>query len=124
MRVFLLTGTLSALIGCAIPEEESFEYSVLPLFESQCIGCHNPNLPEGGLDLQTDPYAVLLDTPSNQSTLPFVSPGSNLHSYLWHKMNGSQAIAGGAGTSMPLGASTLEDALLTVEFWINTGAQP
>ena len=112
MRITLLMLAV-CVMGCdnEIPAEESFEESILPLFESSCIGCHNAALPEGGLDLQTDPYSVLLESPSNQSTLPFIQPGDHIQSYLWHKMNGSQAIAGGAGTNMPLGEALLEGLL-------------
>lgn len=67
----------------------------------------------------------LVGVPSTQSSLPYVAPGDPEGSYLWHKLNGTQASVGGSGQSMPLGGSSLPaDQLDTIEAWILAGARP
>ena len=72
----------------------------------------------------TSPYASLVEAPSNQSELQIVALDNHLESYLWHKINGSQAIAGGAGTRMPLDGPFNPDLADLVADWIDTGAMP
>jgi hypothetical protein len=51
----------------------------------------------------------MLAQPAGQADMNLIEPGDHLYSYLWHKINGSQSIAGGSGTNMPIGA-WLDDA--------------
>ena len=74
--------------------------------------------------IMTNPFETLLEHNSNQSTYPLVTPGNVLESYLWHKLNGTQSMAGGSGTSMPLGVTIADEDLLRIEDWIQTGCQP
>lgn len=110
--------------ACDDPEALSFEEDIAGLIEAQCIQCHNASTAEAGLDLNTSPYLVLTEQDSGQSSYPLVTPSDSLQSYLWHKMNGSQALAGGSGTSMPLGQVIDEATLDQIALWINTGALP
>ena len=127
MRLLVKTALFASLAGgpaCDSEARMSFDRDIQPSIETQCIQCHNPSRQDGALDLMTDPYSALLDNESHQSELPFVAEENHLESYLWHKVNGTQAIAGGAGTRMPLDGAfdaTLADLIAD---WIDEGARP
>jgi hypothetical protein len=105
----------------------SYARDIAPRFDADCIGCHQPIgdvPPSGGLDL-IDPLTALLDVPSSQAIdMDLVLAGDHLYSYLWHKVNGSQSIAGGSGTSMPLGGVWSDDDIALLADWIDQGAAP
>ena len=88
------------------------------------VACHNPTLAEGELDLQTAHYTDLLETDSTQSEYPLVTLGDSLESYLWHKLNGSQSLAGGSGTRRPLDGELNEEFADLVKAWVEQGALP
>jgi cytochrome c553 len=118
------------LVGCGttgetgpIYETISFAAEVQPLLAS-CSGCHQGATPDGALDLSGDLYDKLVEQPSGQSELLLVEPGDSRYSYVWHKLNGSQSVAGGAGTRMPLGAPLSDDDIDLIALWIDTGAEP
>lgn len=117
-----MTPWAALLVACG--PTPSFEADVRPLVERDCIDCHEPDRLEAGLDLWTDPYPALVEQPSTQSGLLLVEPGDSLYSYLFHKVNGSQALAAGAGTRMPLGATWNDADVAAVADWIDWGARP
>ena len=102
----------------------TWKHDVGPLVEARCVGCHRAGEdppPSGGFVL--DGPERVIDQPSAQATMALVTPGDALHSYLWHKINGSQSVAGGAGTSMPIGGSLTDDEIQLVADWIDGGAE-
>jgi len=121
---FAVPAIVFFVFACEDPDTLSYEEDIASWIETKCISCHNPNIAEAGLDLMTNPFETLLEQHSNQSTYPLVTPGNVLESYLWHKLNGTQSMAGGSGTSMPLGVTIDDDDLLRIEDWIQTGCQP
>ncbi len=129
MRSGRATGLLALLwMGCADGEPGDTDDEVgFDLVRAQlggCIGCHSGPAPDGALDLSGDTRQVLLDTPSGQSDLPLVEPGDALYSYLYHKVNGTQSVAGGAGSRMPLGEPWTEEQVERLALWIDLGARP
>lgn len=106
----------------------SFARDIEPEFRADCTMCHHANnghIPDGGLDLNVDPLAAILDVPSTQSQdMVLVEPGDHLYSYLWHKVNGTQSIADGSGSSMPLGGLWTDEQIQLLADWIDGGAQP
>jgi hypothetical protein len=54
--------------------------------------------------------------------MPLFDPGMAMNSYLWHKVNGSHAGVGGAGSQMPLGGQLTPDEVNTIAQWIDEGA--
>ena len=109
------TGTTSA----AAAHPESWDGGIADLFSARCAGCHSGDTPDAGLDLSGD--LRTLDVASTQSDLMLLSPGDHLYSYLWHKVNGSQSVAGGSGTNMPI-ATWLDDAdIERLAGWIDRG---
>jgi hypothetical protein len=123
---------LVALAGCGEPIADTdvdldtgvpgFAADIAPKMVA-CTGCHGGDAPDGALDLRTDAYATLKQE-SGQAPLRLVEPGDYLASYLWHKLNGSQALAGGAGTRMPLGEPWSAEDLELVAVWIDLGMAP
>jgi len=102
----------------------SFEQDVEPILYARCVGCHQGEGAEAGLDLGAGPYAALMDAESTQSDMMLIEPGSSLYSYAFHKVNGTQGIAGGAGTTMPLGNPLSDEELTAIADWIDAGARP
>ena len=103
---------------------------IQPIWNANCIGCHVPGgvgVLFGGLDLSGNAFDDLVGVASGQSPLLRVQAGSPNDSYLWHKLNGTQASVGGTGGSMPAGvmATPLDPATLAlIEQWILQGANP
>ncbi len=66
---------------------------------------------------------MLVGVASTQSPLNLVEPGSADDSYLWRKLEGTQAEAEGSGGQMPLRRPPLsEEDLGLIEAWISAGA--
>ncbi len=103
------------------PDEPDNVYRtrVRPLL-APCVQCHGGELTESELDL-TDPLA-LVGAPAEQSELALIEPGHALQSYLWHKVNGSQTIAGGLGGTMPVGWVVTDEQIDALGWWIDQGA--
>ena len=66
---------------------------------------------------------------STQATdLAFIEPGDVEASYLWHKINGTQAMAGGGGLDMPKTRMGEDPTVMTpaqldtIRMWIEGGA--
>lgn len=97
---------------------------VYPLFQLECAGCHvGPGAASGGLDL--DFYANVVDEPSQDvPSMDRVEPFDPADSYLFHKLQGTQAGVGGSGLRMPRNGPPYLTATQTalVEDWILTGA--
>lgn len=76
---------------------------------------HN-NSPQAG-------YAAFVGVPSAQSAMNRVTPGNSTQSYLMHKLDGTQATAGGSGSQMPRNQPELPASLRDmVREWIDAGA--
>lgn len=93
---------------------------VIEIFDAECVMCHSASNPQGDLDLQTDPYAAIVNQPSAQySGKTLVVPNDSGSSFLYLKMTANQ---GPNGDEMP--TTGILDASLTdvVKTWINNGA--
>lgn len=99
------------------------------IWDTRCVaGCHI----ESGIAQTSGPiltaeksYAEIVDAASK--TVPGivqVKAGDVDASYLWHKINGTQANVGGLGLKMPLGGMLSAEDLAKIEAWINAGAKP
>jgi hypothetical protein len=113
---------LLLIVACGSDDTPTFETDVAPLVAYECVGCHAGEDAEAGLDLYSDPWGVLVDGASAQSDLPLVAPGDALQSYVWHKVNGTQVLADGAGSNMPLGRWLTEEEIARIGAWIDAGA--
>jgi hypothetical protein len=103
---------------------------IQPIWDEHCLeACHEPDGEWGFLLDMTDGYAALVNVPAPQfMSLDHVEPGDPDASYLWHKINNTQASVGGSGLPMPkaragMSATVLTaDQLATIEEWIAGGA--
>jgi len=96
-----------------------FERDLAPKIAG-CLGCHAGQSPEAGLDLSE--IQALVGVESSQLGMPLIQPGNHLQSYLWHKVAGTQSIAGGLGRRMPLDHQWSEDDIELLARWIDLGA--
>jgi len=132
MRALTLALLGSALLGACgsqpsgeggMAEEESaqtpFERDLAAKFTG-CLGCHSGKSPEAGLDLSD--VQALAGVESTQLTMALIEPGNHLQSYLWHKVAGTQAIAGGLGQRMPVSHEWPQEDIDLLARWIDLGA--
>ena len=126
LRASWLAVLLEVLAFTAAADEVSFATDIAPLLKSRCVVCHLPGAEQGGLALHPKGgYANLVDVKSTQSPLPRVSPGKPQESYLYRKITGTQAQAGGGGERMPFGDAKLTaEEIERVRRWIEDGAKP
>ncbi|MCA9706908.1 MAG: hypothetical protein KDK70_13730 [Myxococcales bacterium] len=109
----------------------SHEVDIQPIWDAHCTtACHEVGGEWSILDLSPGvAYGAIVDVMSAQvSTMAFIAPGDVDNSYLWHKINKTQIMAGGGGLDMPK-ARTGEEATVmtqeeldTIEAWIMAGA--
>lgn len=86
------------------------------VMNNYCSGCHIGST-FGGLDL-TDVNAVV-SQPSSNAEMLRITPGSLENSYLWRKLEGTQAlVTGGSGEQMPLGGTIEGEDLDIISAWI------
>lgn len=95
---------------------------VRTVFEVSCVvGCHSATVSGAGLDLQTDPYAALVNRPAQTTGAgQLVTPGSKVDSFLYRKMTG--LIAATEGDVMPQDGPLDPFVTELVGNWIDRGA--
>jgi hypothetical protein len=101
-----------------------FEQSIQPKINEAC-NCHQttPMLMAPFSLKIGEAYDALVGVPSGQvPTMQRVKPGSLNESYLWHKINGTQAEVHGSGQIMPPGVPLRADELDLFGRWIAAGA--
>jgi mono/diheme cytochrome c family protein len=126
-------GYLAAAVGIAAvggaanggggsPHAISFEADVQPIFDENCVTCHQSGGAPQGLVLEDGKsWDSLLHGRSAESKLPLVAPGRPAESYLLHKLAGTQTRTG-SGAPMPPGDRLAPDKLAIVQRWIVAGA--
>lgn len=130
-----LLGAVAAVIGIlAACDDTTFQSGtgggtgggegwcgVTALFDSKCTSCHSPSgNVQGGLDLETDPYAAIVDAPSAYAGRTLVVAGDPAGSFLLVKLNGEQASS--EGSTMPLSGVLPAATIDMVSAWIADGA--
>jgi hypothetical protein len=104
----------------------SFAANVQPLVNQAC-NCHQstPILMAPFSLKPGEAYANLVNKPSGEvKTMLLVKPGSLNESYLWLKINGTQAQVGGMGDIMPPNVPLNAQEKMIFEQWIAEGAAP
>ena len=97
------TAVVGSGAGTAAADDVGFEATVLPLIDEACR-CHQTEpILMAPLSLKRgEAYDNLVSVPALQlASMARVEPGSLNASYLWHKLNGTQAEVGGSGKIMP-----------------------
>lgn len=122
------SGTASSDVALSVIPlaTATFSGSVEPIFTMTCAraGCHTGGSAPNGMDLSAgNAYSNTVDVASTDvPAMERVSPNAPLESYLVHKLRGSQAVVGGAGSRMPLGGSVSNDEIAAIVAWILSGA--
>jgi mono/diheme cytochrome c family protein len=100
----------------------SFEADVQPIFDENCVTCHQSNGAPQGLVLEDGKsWQTLLRGRSTESELPLVAPGKPEDSYLFEKLAGTQAKTG-SGVQMPVGDPLTPEKIAIIRQWIAAGA--
>ncbi len=101
----------------------SYRRDIQPIFDENCVACHQTGSAEQGLVLEGDKaFQGIVRVPSKESKLALVSPGQPDQSYLLAKLAGAQAKVGGHGAQMPLGDPLSPAKVQLVRNWIAAGA--
>jgi mono/diheme cytochrome c family protein len=108
-------GEVSLIVGEDPPEGVSYSTEIQPIFNDNCISCHNNGGGYfGGLDLSTYENLML----GNSNNGPVVTAGDGTNSYIIQKLQGTAT-----GAQMPDGASPLpSDQINLIAQWIDEGA--
>lgn len=104
-----------------------YTMDIQPLWDLRCVSCHvaGGSAPMGPILTAGVSHANIVDVQSPTVALPLVAPGDPDGSYLWHKINGTQAeVPGGSGSPMPIGIPFTDDEKALIEQWILDGAKP
>jgi mono/diheme cytochrome c family protein len=115
---------LALLTSAASPPADpvcvsAFRERIQPIFNVNCVACHQDAAPAGGMSLQrTSAPASVLGVTSQEAAMLRVAPGKPQQSYLYRKLAGTHVEAGGSGERMPLGGQLTDADLHTVEAWI------
>jgi hypothetical protein len=117
------TALLLAAAGAGA-EPVSFKDDVVPLLTTRCVVCHVEGADQAHLSLYPDAWVQLVGVASTESPLKRVEPGAPAKSYLYLKLLGTQAEAGGSGARMPFQQDPLAPAdIEVVRKWIEQGAK-
>lgn len=87
-----------------------------------CTGCHSGGFPAAGLDLSAgNSYGAIFNVNSGElPSMKRVKPFDSANSYLFHKIEGTQASVGGSGVQMPQGGAPMNAASRAkIQQWID-----
>jgi hypothetical protein len=128
MRDGLVLGLLLVTAGCddlmfgeqPEPPLSTEGYAgVVEICDTYCLGCHSATAVFGQLDLETDPYAAMVDVQASNGQGLLIEPGSPDTSIFYQKITNTQT----SGTDMPPGSGGLSvEATDIVKRWIEDGA--
>src|ERR1700756_5156701 len=97
----------------------SFKDNVQPIFDANCVSCHQAGAAPQGLVLESGKsYMAIVGRPSTESRLKLVVPSEPNSSYVLAKVTGSQVASGGKGERMPLGSTLPAEDIETIRAWI------
>lgn len=124
MTRWLLLPIACGMLFDAAAADVSFARDIVPVIKSRCMMCHLPDSPQGGLALHPNGgYANLVGVKSTQSPLMRIEPGNAEKSYLYRKIAGTHAAAGGSGERMPFGDTLSAEQIEQLRNWIDNGAR-
>lgn len=103
---------------------QSFSREIQPIFDANCVMCHQSVGASGGLNLEEEAaYSSIVSRKSQESALPRIAPGKPEDSYLIRKLEGTHVQVGGSGERMPP-SGPLDSALIgMIRNWVKAGAK-
>ena len=101
----------------------SFRRDIQPIFNENCVACHQSASAEQGLNLESGKalQGIRL-VPSKESSFALITPAHPEKSYLLAKVAGSHLKLGGRGARMPPGDELTAAQIAQLNHWIAAGA--
>jgi mono/diheme cytochrome c family protein len=129
-----MTRTIPTLLAClavagvghAEPTAgaSGFARQVQPLFDANCVACHQTAGASGGLNLEEGiAYRAIVARKRADGEQVYVVPGDPASSYLLRKLKGTHAQVGGTGEQMPPTGPLDNASVATIQRWIEAGAK-
>jgi mono/diheme cytochrome c family protein len=113
-----------ALAAGATAADVRFASTVQPIFDANCVSCHQSGAAQQGLNLESgSSYAAIVNHRSTVVDRALVVPGSPGGSYLLLKVLGTQGEVGGKGVRMPMGGDLTAADIQSLRDWIAAGAK-
>lgn len=101
-----------------------FNRDVQPIFDANCVACHQTGGAHGNLNLEAGyAYRAIVSRPSSEVRLLRVNPGKPEKSYLFHKLSGTHLRVGGSGARMPATGPLDRNSIDVIRRWISEGAR-
>jgi hypothetical protein len=102
----------------------SFNREIQPIFDANCVVCHQAAGASGALNLEAGAaYLSIVSRKSEESALPRITPGKPEDSYLIRKLEGTHVQVGGSGEQMPP-MGPLDGAFIgLIRNWVTAGAK-
>lgn len=100
--------------------EASLADDIQPMFDANCVACHQDYAPGEDLSLQAgSTHSQTVNVASVQvADMSLIVPGNPDASYLYLKLLGTHGEVGGSGERMPFGGHLSDDDLALVANWI------
>src|SRR5258706_8764066 len=113
-----------AFAVCATAADVKLASTVQPIFDANCVACHQSGAAQQGLNLESgSSYAAIVNRGSAVADRVLVVPGSPATSYLMLKVLGTHGEVGGKGVRMPMGGDLSPADIQALRDWIAAGAQ-
>lgn len=102
----------------------SFSREIQPIFNANCVACHQSAGASGGLNLEEGAaYDSIVARKSQASAFQRIAPGKPEESYLVRKLEDTHVQVGGSGERMPP-MGPLDSALIgAIRDWVKAGAR-
>ena len=128
MRHALARGSLVvfalALADGATAADVKFASTVQPIFDANCVSCHQSGAAQQGLNLESGrSHAAIVNHRSAVVDRVLVVPGSAASSYLLLKVLGTHGEVGGKGVRMPMAGDLPTSDIQSLRDWIAGGAK-
>jgi mono/diheme cytochrome c family protein len=108
----------------AMAADVKFSSTVQPIFDANCVACHQSGAAQQGLNLESgSSYAAIVNHRSTVVDHALVVPGSPASSYLLLKVLGTHGEVGGKGVRMPMGGDLPPADVQSLRDWIAAGAK-
>lgn len=102
----------------------SFSRKVQPIFDANCVACHQTAGASGGLNLEEGlAYRSIVSRKSGGSALVYIAPGNPQASYLLRKLEGKHMQVGGSGEQMPPTGPLDSQSIALIQSWTEAGAK-
>jgi mono/diheme cytochrome c family protein len=121
LSCLVLAGMTNAAPATGAPV---FARQVQPIFDANCVACHQTAGASGGLNLEEGvAYRSIVSRKRGDGDLVYVVPGDPQASYLLRKLKGTHAQVGGTGEQMPPTGPLDSQSVATIQRWIQAGAR-